>query len=62
MTPTEEIISIGKARHGDNWKHGLAGETGWSWWTFNRLDRGGEADPKLVKAVKNLKARRKPVG
>lgn len=55
MTPAEEIISIGKARHGDDWKTGLAMDTGWSWWTFNRTEKTGYVSPKLLRTVKNLK-------
>jgi hypothetical protein len=47
----EEIIAIGKERHGDNWKAGLSPDTGWSWWTFNRIERGAIVTPKAYKAV-----------
>jgi hypothetical protein len=51
LTPVEEIIAIGKERHGDNWKTGLSVDTGWSWWTFNRIERGKIVTPKVYKAV-----------
>lgn len=60
MTPAEEIIAIGKARHGDNWKTGLSADTGWSWWTFNRIEKGEYVNPKITRAVKNLKSRKEP--
>ncbi|WP_337177545.1 hypothetical protein [Paludisphaera sp.] len=53
MTPAE-VIAFGQARHGDEWKGKLADETGWSWWAFNRISKGGEVSPKLAKALKNL--------
>ena len=58
-TPQEEIIAIGKKRHGDDWKTGLAVDTGWSWWTFNRIEKGEIVTPKVYKAVtgKTLKAK-----
>lgn len=61
LTPAEEIIAIGKERHGDNWKTGLAADTGWSWWTFNRIERGEIVTAKVYKAVtgKTLKPKRK---
>ena len=31
MTTQEEIIAIGKQRHGEYWKTDLAVDSGWSW-------------------------------
>ncbi len=59
MTPQEEIIAIGKKRHGDNWKAGLSVDTGWSWWTFNRIERGEIVTPKVYKAVTGKKLKKK---
>ena len=55
MTPSE-LIAIAKARHGDGWKTALADETGWSWWTFNRLESDPEfkVSRKLERAVLSL--------
>lgn len=58
MKPAE-LIALATDRHGDDWKGKLADETGWSWHTFNRIERGGEVSPKLAKAVLNL-PKRKP--
>ncbi len=44
-TLQEEIISIGRKRHGENWKAGLSVDAGWSWWTFNRLEKGEYSGP-----------------
>jgi hypothetical protein len=59
VTPQEEIIAIGRERHGDNWKAGLSVDTGWSWWTFNRIEKGEIVTPKVYKAVtgKTLKSK-----
>ena len=59
MTPAE-LVAIGKARHGDEWKGRLADETGWSWWTFHRIEGGAAVSEKLAKAVMNLPNKRKP--
>jgi hypothetical protein len=56
MTPAE-LVAIMKARHGDDWKGKAADETGWSWWTFHRIEGGSAVSPKLAKAVKNLPRR-----
>lgn len=57
MTPVE-LVAIAIARHGEGWKSKMADETGWSWWTFHRIDGGAKVSPKLAKAVKNLKPKR----
>jgi hypothetical protein len=51
VIPQEELIAIGRKRHGDNWKAGLSVDTGWSWWTFNRIEKGEIVTPKVYKAV-----------
>lgn len=58
MTPAE-LIAIAIERHGDDWKGKMADETGWSWWTFHRIEGGAAISDKLAKAVKNLKPKRK---
>jgi hypothetical protein len=53
-----ELIAIGKARHGDQWKEGLSTDTGWSWWTFYRIERDQQpVSDKLAKAAANLPRR-----
>ena len=45
MTPAELVATM-KARRGDDWKGKAADETGWSWHTFHRIEKGGEVSPK----------------
>lgn len=60
MTPAE-LIDFAKARYGKGWKTAMADETGWSYWTFHRIEREQSGvSKKLAKAVESLaeKARR----
>lgn len=57
---SSELIAIGEARYGKNWKSALSDETGWSYWTFYRAARGTiEVSPKMENAIRNLKPKRK---
>lgn len=52
----EELIALAITRHGGTWKSSLAEETGWSWHTFNNIERKPDhkVSRKLAKAVDGL--------
>lgn len=58
MTP-EEFIAFATARHGKRWKMPLAKETGWSYWTFRRIETGeAEVSEKLADKINSLRPRK----
>lgn len=61
MTPAE-LATLAEQRHGPSWYSPLAEETGWSVSHLWRIAHEGRpVSPKLEKAIRNLKPKRKAI-